>query len=69
MKTINNTTADKIKRYSLLTGFGLVLIFAIVMYNNYKANEIEKSYPPVSEVSYYTSYEIDGQIILIPTRQ
>lgn len=68
-KTINNTIENKIKRYSLLTGLGLVLFFALAMYNHYKSNKIEKSYPPVSEVSYYTSYEIDGETILIPVKK
>lgn len=68
-RTINNTHEDKIKRYSITTGIGLALVFALLMYNNYRANKIEKSYPPVSEVSYYTSYKIDGETILIPVKK
>lgn len=67
-KTINNTIENKIIRYSLLTGLSLILSFALIMYNHYKANEIEKYFPRVSEVSYYTAYDVDGQTILIPIK-
>ncbi|MBF0577704.1 hypothetical protein [Dysgonomonas sp. GY617] len=68
-KTINNTIEKKIKPYSLLSGFGLALFFALVMYDNYRYKKVEKSYPPTSEVSHYTSYKLDEETILIPTRK
>lgn len=68
-KTINNTTENKIFRWSILTGLGVCLIFILAMYDNYCSKKLHESLPSIEDASYCTIYNLDNETILIPVKK